>query len=429
MKNLMIWGALVFSAAITPASAQELQQHELPVETDYAVNMHSNAVQKQEPEPMQHGDDDAVRIRTISKTFPADRSDKVLLNNQYGSMVIKIWDKREVKIDVTVKAYSNNEKEAQELIDQVNISAGKEGDVISCKTMIDQNNSGRWFSSRNRKREIKVGYVVYLPATNALSLSQQYGSVHVDDFSGPFDAKVQYGDLIAGNLSGINNTISVQYGKTNIGELNKATIRQQYGSGLTIGTAGTLNLNAQYANVNITTVRGDAVIRQQYGSGLKIGAVGNLDLDVQYASVNISTVKGVAVIKQQYNSLTIGSAGKLTLKSQYTGVNIGALRGDGNFRMSYNNFTVAEISPACKRLTIETDYVDVNLNFGDSFSGEFNLQKSYGGFKYGNNVRLTSSNENEENKHSGTKRYAGKIGNGGSSAVQINADYGSVTFK
>jgi hypothetical protein len=428
MNKLMIWGALVFSVAFTTASSQELQQPELPAHTDYAVNTNTNQ-HIQDPDQTQHSDDDAVRIRTISKTFPADRSDKVILGNQYGSMVIKVWDKREVKIEVTVKAFSNNEKEAQELIDQVNISAGKEGDIISCRTSIDQNNSGRWFSSRNRRREVKVSYVVYLPATNALSLSQQYGSVNIDDFSGPLNAKVQYGDFIAGNLSDVANNISVQYGKTNIGELNKATIKQQYGSGLTIGTAGTLNLNAQYAGVSITTIKGDALIKQQYGSGLKIGSVNNLDLDVQYASVNIGTVKGNATIKQQYNSLTIGSAARLALRSQYTGVNIGALRGDGTFRMSYNNFTVAEISSACKRLTIDADYVDVSLNFGDSFNGDFNLQKSYGGFKYDNNVRLTSSSENEEDKHSTTKRYSGKIGNGGGSAVQIETTYGSVTFK
>jgi hypothetical protein len=427
MNKLIIAAALVLPAVFTSASAQELPAAELPVQADYAVNTRMNKAQ--EAGLLEQKDDDALRIRTISKTFPADRSDRIVLSNQYGSMLIKVWDKREVKMDITVKAYSNNEKEAQELIDQVNISPSKEGDLISCKTSIDQNNSGRWFSMRNKRREVRVAYVVYLPAANALSLSQQYGNVNIDDFSGPLDVKVQYGDLSAGNLSGVNNNISVQYGKTTIGELNKANIKQQYGSGLTIGTAGTLNLNAQYASVNITAIRGDAVIRQQYGSGLKLGSVNNLDLDVQYASVNISTIKGDAMIKQQYNSLTIGSAGKLTLKSQYTGVNIGTLKGDGSFRMSYNNFAVAEISPACKRLTIDTDYVDVNLNFGDSFNGDFNLQKIYGGFKYDSNVRLTSNTENEDNKHSTTKRYSGKIGNGGSSVVQIVAEYGSVTFK
>ena len=427
MSKLMIWGALLCSAAFASASAQELQRAELPVQVDYAVNTNVN-IDQRTPLTVQENDD-AVRVRTISKTFPADRSDKVILNNQFGSMVIKVWNKREVKIDVTVKAYSNNEKEAQELIDQVNIDADKNGNIISCKTSIDQNSTGRWFSSRNKRREVKVGYVVYLPGSNALNLSQQYGTVNIDDFSGPLDAKVQYGDFIAGTLSDQYNNINVQYGKTNIEEVNRATIKQQYGSGLTIGTVGVLNLNAQYANVDITAVKGDAVIKQQYGSGLKLGSVNNLDLDVQYANVNITTVKGSATIKQQYNSLTLGSVGKLTLRSQYTGVTIGDLNGDGSFKVSYNHFTVADIGSSCKRLTIDADYANISLGFGSSFGGDFNVQKSYGNFKYNSNVRVTSSNDNEENRSSSSKRYSGKIGNGGSSVVQIDAAYGSVSFK
>jgi len=426
MNKLTIWGALLLSAAFTPALSQELQKPEIPAHTDYAVNTVTTTDQHPESTNGNQERDDAVRVRTLSKTFPADRSDKVMLSNQYGSMLIKVWDRREVKVDVTVKAYSNNEKEAQSLIEEVSIDANKSGDMISCKTNIE--NGSRWYKMNNKRREVRVDYVVYLPAANALSLSQQYGSVNIADFSGPINAKVQYGDFIAGNLANENNMISVQYGKTNIQELNKASIKQQYGSGLTIGTAGTLDLNAQYAGVNITTIRGDATIRQQYGSGLKVGSVNNLDLDAQYANVNISMVKGNATIRQQYNALMLGSVGRLMLRSQYTGVNIGTLRGDANFKMSYNNFTVADITSGCKRLVIDADYVDLSLNFGDSFNGDFNLQKSYGSFKYDNNVRVSNSNENED-RNSTTKRYTGKIGNGGGSTVQIETAYGSVTFK
>lgn len=426
MNKLTIWGALLFAGAFTPAFSQELQKPEISAHTDYALNTVTNTDQHPENTNVNQDRDDAVRVRTISKTFPADRSDKIMLSNQYGSMVIKVWDRREVKMDVTVKAYSNNEKEAQSLIDEVNIDANKSGDMISCKTNIE--NHSRWFSMGNKRREVKIDYVVYLPAANALSLSQQYGSVNIADFSGPLNAKVQYGDFIAGNLANDNNMISVQYGKTNIQELNKASIKQQYGSGLTIGNAGTLDLNAQYASVNITAIRGDATIRQQYGSGLKIGSVNDLDLDVQYATVNIGTIKGNATVKQQYNSLTLGSVGRLNLRSQYTGVTIGTLKGDANLKISYNHFTVSEINPGCRRLVIDADYVNISLGFAASFNGDFNLQKSYGSFKYDDNVRVTTLGDDDD-RHSSTKHYTGKIGNGGSAAVQIDASYGNVSFK
>ena len=432
MNRLMIGGALLLTAAFTQGFAQETPLPEITVHSNYAVNTGTNT--NMNADHWQDGhttardrDDDAARTRTISKTFPADRSDKIVLSNMYGSMTIKTWDRKEVKIDITIKAFSNSEKEAQNLIDQVDINADKTGDIISCKTKIEDGRS--LWTNGNRRREIKVGYVVYLPASNSLNLSQQFGNVNMGDFSGPLNAKVQYGDFNAGSLSDLNNYVSVQYGKTNIQELNKATIKQQYGSGLTIGSVGTLDLNAQYAAVDITAIRGDATIKQQYGSGLKIGSVNNLDLDVQYATVNVGTVKGNAMVKQQYNALTLGSVGRLNLRSQYTGVTIGTLKGDGNLKMSYNHFTVSEINPGCKRLVVDADYVNITLGFTASFNGDFSLQKSYGNFRYDNNTRVTSQGDDDDNRHSSTKHYTGKIGNGGSSTVQIDASYGNVSFK
>jgi hypothetical protein len=369
--------------------------------------------------------DDPGRTKTISKSFQADRSDKISLSNQFGPMVIKVWDKKEVKIDVSIMAYSDGDNSTQRLIDRVNIQADKIGDQISCTTVIDQDK--KW-SGRNRKREIRVNYVVYLPAVNALSISQKFGNVSLGDYAGPLSAKVQYGDLVTGNLTDDNNYISVQYGKTNIGAVNKATIKQQYGSGLTIGSVGELNLTAQYAEVSISTIKGDAVIKQQYGAGLKIGTVNNLTLDVQYANVNVTTVRGNAIIKQQYNSLELGSVKELTLKAQYTGVQIGNLRGDGNIRASYNNFNVTKVGTGCRNLAIDADYTDINLGFADSYNSDFSIQKTYGGFKYGPNVKASIA-ANGDDRHSSTKSYSGKIGNGGNGMINIKSDYGSVVFK
>ncbi|KIO77092.1 hypothetical protein TH53_11335 [Pedobacter lusitanus] len=386
----------------------------------YAVN---TSLSTSDQSTIQQNGDDPMRSKNFSKSFSLSSADKISLHNQYGGMVIKIWDKKEIKIDVSIRAFSNDDREAEKLIDQVNIAAEKNGDMVTCKTIIGERN--RW-SGRNRRREVKVNYVVYMPAVNSLTLTQEFGNVSMEDFAGPLYAKVQYGDFNAGKLTNTNNYVSVQYGKTVITEINKAVVRQQYGSGLTIATAGTLDLNAQYATVTINTIRGDAVIRQQYGSGISITNVGNLDLDAQYANVRIDNIKGNAVIKQQYNSVKIGTVGKLDLRAQYANVNIGNLRGDGNFKMSYNSFDVVEVGAGCRNLTIDADYVDSKLNFSDAFHGDFTVQTSYSGFRSGERVSVRQGASQDDDN---SKTYTGKIGNGGKSNVRINADYGSVTFK
>lgn len=419
MKKLIVCWVLCCLYGLT--NAQEPQNINISdkINTDYAAL-------DQRTNPLEIAvQDDPGRSKTISKSFPADRSDKINLSNQFGNMVIKVWDKKEVKMDISITAYSDGDNSTQRLIDLVNIQADKTGDLISCTTEIDRDN--KW-SGRNKRREIKVNYVVYLPAVNALSIVQKFGNVTIGDFAGPLSAKVQYGDLLTGSLTDDNNYISVQYGKATIEAANKANIKQQYGSGLTIGSVGELNLTAQYANVTINTIKGDAVIKQQYGAGLKIGTVNNLVLDVQYANVNVTTVRGNAIIKQQYNALELGSVKELTLKAQYTGVNIGSLRGDANVKVSYNNFNVANVTAGCRNLAINADYTDINLGFADGYNNDFSMQKSYGGFKYGQNVKASLAGNSDEGRSS-TKVYSGKIGNGGNGLISIKSDYGGVVFK
>ncbi|MBB5437209.1 hypothetical protein HDC92_000877 [Pedobacter sp. AK017] len=370
---------------------------------------------------------DPVRSKTFSKSFPLDGNDKVNLNNRYGEMLIKTWDKKEIRVDIDIKAYSKDEADAQRLVDGTVITADKSGDQVSFKTNFATESGKSGASFRNGKtisrREIRVNYVVYMPATNALTLSNQYGNVNIGSFSGALIAKVQYGSLTVGNLKNASNILEIQYGFTKIQEINAATIKQQYGAGLNIGTIGSLNLEAQYAGVTIGTIKWDAVVKQQYGPGLDIGRVSNLDLNVQYANVKLGTVIGDANIKQQYNKLSIGSVNTLNLKSQYTTVAIGNLNGPGNFGVAYGKLTVEQIGSGCKNLNLLSSYSHTSLKFSDNYQGNFELRTSYSPFKAGAGVssKLVAEKGN-------IKNYAGTIGNGGGAQIMLKADYGSLNL-
>jgi hypothetical protein len=418
---------LMFSIACLLLATSLAQAQTEPATAAYAVNTNVD----QRTESTVQDDDQPGKSKSFSKSFPADQSDKVSLSNQYGSILIKTWDRKEVKVDIQIQAYSNNEEDTQKLLDEVSIEAAKAGDLISFNTRISDRNNNWGSGSRNGRkwrREVKVNYVVYMPAANALNVSQQYGNVTMGDFSGPLSAKVQYGNFKAGNLSNSNNYLSVQYGNTEVLQINRATIKHQYGSGLSLGTVGSLNLSAQYVKADIKAITGDAVIKQQYGEGLTLGTVGALTLNAQYTKVRIQNAKGnTNAIKIQYGGLDIGSIENLNLNAQYTGVSIANLAGDGTFDVQYNNLNILRISEACKRLTVDAQYVNVSLNFTDNYNANLDVQTSYAGFSHGNAVaaRLTSGDDDG----SSTKNYTGKIGNGSSNYVKVKSAYGSVSLK
>ncbi|RZL18813.1 MAG: hypothetical protein EOO89_05130, partial [Pedobacter sp.] len=117
-------------------------------------------------------DDANMRSKTFSKGFAVDNGDKIVLSNQYGSIQIKVWDRKEIQVDVDIKAYGNTDQDAQKLLDEVSIEASKSGDQVSYRTKMDREN-GNWGSgSRNGKkwrREVRINYVVNMPAANALT--------------------------------------------------------------------------------------------------------------------------------------------------------------------------------------------------------------------------------------------------------------------
>ncbi|PST85156.1 hypothetical protein C7T94_03360 [Pedobacter yulinensis] len=374
--------------------------------------------------------DDPVYRKVFSKSFPVDRSNRVVITNQFGEVQIKSWDKMEVRAEVEIKAYASGADEARRLLDGVNIEANKSDGSVTYRTLItdNQGNWGSWFSKGKRtRREVRVNYVVYVPTVNALNISNQYGNVEMGNFSGALNAKVQYGNFNALKLTNSSVLISTQYGKTNVTSLNKATIRHEYGAGVTIGTASSLNLHAQYVKVNIGTVNNDAQIRQEYGDGLVLGSVGSLNLIAQYIKVNIREIKeATAMLRLDYASLQLGSVQNVNLDADYTDVNVSNLRGDGRFNMSYNRLNIGLVGPATRTVLVSGEYAEISLGFSDDFHADFDVATSYSNLRYSGNSRITMKALSDDERTA--RRYLGRIGRGGGT-VKINSSYGGVTFR
>jgi len=381
-------------------SAQSPVVPELPVPASPAsLSIPAKAIASPETpvkQPRVQDSDDPMKSKTFSKTFAFDGNDKVSIVNQYGSITLKTWDRNEVKIDADIKAYALTNDAAQELLDAVSIEALKNGDLASFKTIIQQNkgwnNWGR--GSKNGvkwRREVKIYITLYMPAKNALTASQTYGNITMDDFSGPTSLKVQYGNLSAGNLNHSNNRISVQYGKAALKNVNAAEISHQYGDGLTLVSINDLTLEAQYTTVQIGTIKGSANIKHQYGKGVNIDYAGTLSLTAQYTNVKLKKLGGT-----------------------FTG------------SLQYSRLGIENIDGASKIVNIRGGYSHITLGFNTNYGGVFNVATNYSGFKYGS--RVSAEQQKGQRPGSTSKAYSGQIGNGGQAQVNVHADYGSVTF-
>lgn len=409
MKNLILClsGSLLLAmqarAQQTPSTpAAAYSQSSIQTNTNAASNVNLNVKNKTEVNytymvNTQDQSDDPMKSKTFSKSFAIDRSDKVSLANTYGSITIKTWAKNEIKVDVDIKAYANTDNEAQNLLDNASVLASKDGDDVSFKTKIEERNGSWGNGTKNGKRwrrELKIHYVVYMPAANPLNASQQYGNLTLEDeYSGATSLKVQYGNLVTNDLKSSNNYISVQYGKTVLKNVNSANIKHQYGSGLFMGDVNDLELDAQYTAAEIGNVKNNAQIKHQYGKGV-----------------------------------TIASAGSLSVTAQYTGIKVGRLSGTLTGKFQYGKLTVDAVESGCKIFNVDAQYSGVVVGFAPGYNAEFDVFTEYAGFKYGTNVTARRIG-GDDRGYSSTKTYTGQVGRGGSNKMNIKVQYNSLTFK
>ncbi|MGI4020530.1 MAG: hypothetical protein ACRYFA_03420 [Janthinobacterium lividum] len=302
------------------------------------------------------------KTKTFSKSYPADKNDKLTISNQYGKVTVNTWNKKEFKIDVEIIVGTENEGDTKKLLDAVDIASSQDQSGVSFKTNItEQNRSNGFFgSSRNNvRRKIIINYTVFMPVKNALSITNSYGSVVLPDLEGPVIVSNNYGSFTAKELNNEANELRLNYTGASIGTLNGGTLKFNYGN-LKIGTANNLKAVIGFSPVNIDRLKSGANIKMQYGSGLKINSIDkdlkNLDIDANYTKVflglngsenfifditatygrfshNDDFVKVQAQPEsngsQRYNSTKnykgyVGKASsdnKITIRSNYSGVN------------------------------------------------------------------------------------------------------------
>jgi len=292
------------------------------------------------------------KIKTISKSYPVSKDDKLSINNKYGKVTVNTWDKNEIKVDVEIKAYGATDSRAQESLDNVTVKESKRGNLISFETVfgsLNSNDFNNWISGISGDRR-EVNYTVYMPSANALDIKNSYGNTVLPDFNGIINIDEKYGSLTTGNLSNSTNNITVKYGGAKIGNIKSGVFEIGYGS-LTIANAGKLDAKVSYSPVTIEKISGDADINIRYG-GLKIGKVDplvkkinidasygssslgfdpaanfNFDVTARYGSLNYNKDKVSVISSESSNSKKSyigkygnGSDSQVTIRSSYGSV-------------------------------------------------------------------------------------------------------------
>jgi hypothetical protein len=341
-----------------------------------------------------------ISLFLISSTISADEITKEFhkeytagtktleINNKYGDVVIQSWDKDQIVIDVKVTVDMSNKERAQKFIDKIDVQFSEGANVISAKTVIDDNFN---FSGWGDSKRFSIDYNIKMPVGTDLTLSNKYGNTDIDELHGLMDLDIKYGNLTAGKLT-----------RGNIKPLSQLTLA--YGKGK-IDETGWLNLTERYVG------------------SMEIAKSQALLLDSKYSKIMLGEASSI-VGESKYDNIKIDNIKNLVLENGYTEVNIGELTKKLTYNGSYGSFSIDRIPAGFESLDVETHYMGVKLGIEESASYKLEAKVSYGGLKYNENNFKNQRRVVENNSH----EVSGTVGNeeNPSSRVNVLASYGNV---
>jgi hypothetical protein len=169
-----------------------------------------------------------------------------------------------------MKFSSSDASMVDDMYQGTTISDSKTGSVIAFKT-------NTW--SNNRKggdNNMSISYTIYKPAGNPLNINNKFGSVILPNMSGRTTLRLQFGNLIAQQLTHSQNDISIKF-------------TQEKTSTISLLNGGKLKV--------------------EFGK-FRAGILNNVDADFGFSRVDLEKIKGTVDVNIKYNTLNVGSIDK-----------------------------------------------------------------------------------------------------------------------
>ncbi|MFC5045355.1 hypothetical protein ACFSTE_17600 [Aquimarina hainanensis] len=334
-----------------------------------------------------------TKEKAIKKEFSVSNDALLVINNSYGNLDITSWDQDKIVIDVVVKVSGNDKEKVLEKLDNISISfESYNKSQVKARTIFKKNTSSWWSKLmtnwKNSQVNMQINYVVKIPATNSVNLTNDYGTITLDTIEGDAKINCDYGQVLLNNLLGDNNTINIDYTHNSVIKYMKnGTINADY-SDFDLEKAGTVKLVADYSQSHITTID-DLTYSCDYGS-LKIKKGNTINGNGDYLNTKITSVSNSLKINSDYGSLKI-----------------------------YN------LEPTINEVAIKTSYVGVDVGFDPTCNFDFSIKTSYGGIKLDEDITLNVKDRSSHSKH-----YQGFYGTSDTNNnITITSSYGGVSLK
>jgi hypothetical protein len=246
---------------------------------------------------------------SFRKTFPAKGGTTTLrLLNKYGDVNVITVNDDSLTVCASITIIQDNAELIKQCVKLITFNTQKLTDTIYISTLYDK----KFFSTESRegRTSFSVDYVINIPASLNLNITNEFGNISIDELAGTLNVRLSQGTLTAKKLTKGKekpmSTVWVDHGKVNISELNW----------MTLSVVNCLSVNIDKAQ---------ALMMSSVISKIKMGEISSLICDSKSDSYNIRSINNI-ISGSTYSTYEIGKLnGQLKSKSIYGSLSIADL--------------------------------------------------------------------------------------------------------
>ena len=337
--------------------------------------------------------------KKINKEFDISADGTVSLKNKYGKIDLETWDQKRVKIDIEIKVNARNQADADDIFERIKVEFSNGPDYVNAETKIESNKKSYWGDG---KGDFNINYVVHMPKSCNLNLSNKYGHSDIAEINGKAKVAVKYGDL---TMEGVNNDCEISVG---------------YGNG-TILKAGSAKIDVKYSKIKIKKAE-DVDVTSKY-SKVYIDEASDVKSLSKYDSYRLGNLQELKN-EGKYDHFEIDNINLINATAKYSDFNVDKLKKEGAFSLQYGNVVIATLLKNFTSLRLEGKYTDFKIITEQGTDFVLDAATHYAGVKYPDGFKVT--HEKEKGSSHEVKGYKGSSG---ASLIKARIEYGGIKIK
>lgn len=329
-----------------------------------------------------------TKEKTIKKSFDVNDNATMRVSNSYGNLDIITWDENRIEFEITITTNGNNEEKVQKKLDEITVDFSSSPEWVSAETRFNNRKSKSWWNwGSNNNVNMKINYLIKMPITNQVKLSNDYGSINLDKLEGRAEINCDYGKITTKELMADNNKLNFDYTNNSYFEYIK--------SGM---------INADYSAYTVAKSK-------------------NLEIAADYTKSEIEIAENVTY-NCDYGSLKLNKANNIRGNGDYLTLRVGEVYKNVDIESDYGSIKIERMKEGAGNVDIDSDYAGIKIGYESGYHFDFDIDLEYASLRDDEGLEIL-----KKKVESGDKYYFGYHGKQDSgNVIRISSEYGSVSF-